>query len=151
MSTSKTGWSGLTLGALALVGLSLAGCDSWPWSQSDAGSRAQQASAPPAGLENIAPQAGGPATARTTTTPPLTSVVAAPIAPPPAPDEVVPPQPSPTMVWVPGYWSFDGTNWTWVSGQYQTPPRPTAQWVPGHWVPQSGGGGVWVWVAGRWS
>jgi hypothetical protein len=55
------------------------------------------------------------------------------------------------MAWMPGYWNFNGGGWTWISGHYETPPRPTAQWVPGHWTAQPGGGGVWVWVAGRWS
>jgi len=151
MSTSRAFVSIITFGTLAVASLALAACDSFPWTRSAAGAPAQEAGAASSGLENIAPQAGTPPTARTTTTPPLTSIVAAPIAPPPAPDEAIPPKPSPTVVWVPGYWSFDGTNWTWVSGQYQTPPRPTAQWLPGHWSPQSGGGGVWVWVAGRWS
>jgi hypothetical protein len=112
MATLRFPLSGLAIGALAA--LALAACSSmppWPWSKSEAAAPSdQQVSAAPNGLENIAPQAGTPPAARTTTTPPLTSVVAAPIAPPPAPDEIVPPKPSPTVVWVPGYWSFDGTN-----------------------------------------
>jgi len=157
MSRSRSTLSGLTLGTLALAAFALGACDSWPttwpWAKSDAAAPSQQAAAPAptSGLENIAPQAGTPAGAPTTTAPPTTSVVAAPMAPPPVRDEAVPAAPAAGMVWIPGNWNFSGATWAWVPGRYETPPRPTAQWIPGHWTAEQGGGGVWVWVSGRWT
>ncbi len=127
--------------ALAFVALAFGACSS-------PGERV----AAPSGtdtLVNIAPQSGGPTTA-TTAAPPLTSVVASAFAPPPDRTEVVAPSPGPEMVWQPGYWSFDGTNWNWVPGSYAPRPQPAARWVPGRWTKAPGGGGVWIWTAGRW-
>ena len=137
-ATTKSLRYGLSL--LGVTAALLGGCQS-----------NQQASTAPKGLENIAPTAGTPAGAPASVAPPTTSVVAAPMAPPPVREEIVPTAPAPGMAWIPGYWNFTGATWTWVPGRYETPPRPSAQWTPGHWTPQSGGGGLWVWVAGRWS
>jgi hypothetical protein len=38
--------------------------------------------------------------------------------PPPAIVEVVPPQPHPAAVWVPGYWA-PVPHWVWVRGRYR--------------------------------
>jgi hypothetical protein len=79
-------------------------------------------------------------------------VVIAPAAPPPPRIEVIPPAPpvpANVMVWRPGHWMWDGSNWSWSQGQYVERPNPQAVWEPGHWVLQSTGG--YVWVDGRWA
>jgi hypothetical protein len=50
--------------------------------------------------------------------------------PPPLRGEVVPPRPSAEVVWVPGYYSPQGSAWIWVGGHYERPPRRGAVWVP---------------------
>lgn len=52
------------------------------------------------------------------------------------------------LVWVPGYWSWDGDrdNYIWVSGCWRTAP-PKMSWVPGYWTRVSVG---WKWVSGFW-
>jgi len=67
---------------------------------------------------------------------------------PPAPVvEPVPAPPAPGTVWAPGYWSWNGTQYVWVPGQYVVPPFPGAVWIGGRWVAR---GPNWVWVDGRW-
>ncbi len=60
------------------------------------------------------------------------------IAPPQLRVEVPPPAPSGNHVWVPGYWSFAGGQYVWVSGSYVVAPQPTARWVPARWVLRDG-------------
>jgi len=75
--------------------------------------------------------------------------VIAPTAPPPPRVEVIPPPPSPTTtVWEAGYWSWNGSDWTWVTGHYVERPSPQAVWEPGHWMKQANG---WRWIDGRWN
>lgn len=76
------------------------------------------------------------------------TIVVAPTAPPPPQVETIPAPPASIDVWTPGHWSWSGTNWAWVQGQYMARPAPQATWVPGHWEGQSTG---YVWVAGHWS
>jgi len=66
--------------------------------------------------------------------------------PPPPRAEVRPPQPSPTHVWIPGYWIWDN-GWVWIQGRWERPPERAVTWVPGQWVQRSG---VWVWRSGYW-
>jgi hypothetical protein len=59
---------------------------------------------------------------------------------PPAPlVEDRPPPPSPSYVWVGGYWWSGDWGWTWVPG-YWTPPRPGYAWY----------GGGWYWYSSYW-
>jgi hypothetical protein len=75
------------------------------------------------------------------------TVVIAPSAPPPVREEIIPPAPSTDVVWQPGHWSWNGTQYTWVSGVYVAQPRPQVAWVPGHWDQSPNG---WAWVDGYW-
>jgi hypothetical protein len=91
--------------------------------------------------------------ARHRTRPATTTVVAAPEAeivvseaPPRMPQEVVVPAPGPGHVWVPGYWSWQG-SWIWVRGAWVIPPHPRAAYVAGHWAHRGHG---YVWVSGHW-
>jgi hypothetical protein len=38
---------------------------------------------------------------------------------PAAPQEIVPPMPTPDVHWVPGHWSRVGNDWLWVRGYWQ--------------------------------
>jgi hypothetical protein len=69
--------------------------------------------------------------------------------PPPEPLMEMKPQPDePTQqVWRRGYWSYDGRNYTWVSGEYISRPAPTAAWSGERWEKRSFG---WAFVPGYW-
>jgi len=69
------------------------------------------------------------------------------LTPPAAVVETIPPPPAPGNVWTPGYWSWNGTEYVWVPGQYAVPPFPGAVWIGGRWVARGHG---WTWVDGRW-
>jgi len=67
---------------------------------------------------------------------------------PPAPQlEVRGIAPSPTHVWTPGYWEWDGRDWVWVNGKWIELSSPEAVWMPGHW---EWNGRNWIWVSGYW-
>ncbi|MDQ3333751.1 MAG: hypothetical protein M4D80_01095 [Myxococcota bacterium] len=94
-----------------------------------------------------------------------------PDGPPPAPrDETPPPKLSDNAEWRPGYWSWTGTTWLWLSGMWRVPeadivaektttapvapppprveevpppPMPTTIWVSGFWQ-WDGRGYIWV-------
>ena len=71
----------------------------------------------------------------------------APAAPPAPIVEVAPPAPGPTVSWQPGHWAWTGTQWSWVSGEYEQPPTQAGIWQPGHWERNSNG---YYWVDGSW-
>ena len=49
----------------------------------------------------------------------------APLAAPPAPlPEVQSLAPAPGMVWVAGSWHWDGHDWAWIPGRWETRPPP---------------------------
>lgn len=89
---------------------------------------------------STAPAATAPSYAGTTT-------MVAPYAPPPQRIENPPPSSSPLAVWAPGHWSWNGTQFEWVSGHYVMRPSATATWHPGYW--QQGPAG-WTWTEGSW-
>lgn len=70
-------------------------------------------------------------------------------APPPMPREYMPPKPTDqgVVVWVPGFWQWNGENYIWLRGAYVQPPIAGQNWTPGHWVRQHG---EWYWIAGFW-
>ncbi len=70
------------------------------------------------------------------------------VAPPQLHVEVAPPAPSPSHVWVQGYWSFAGGRYLWVPGSYVVAPQPGATWVPARWVFRDG---AWYFEPGRWA
>ena len=88
-----------------------------------------------------------PATRVVVTPPPATSVVVARPAPPATRVEVQPPAPNARAVWDPGHWSWDGTQYVWISGRYIERPNVAMRWEPGHWMSANGS---WVWTDGRW-
>ena len=75
------------------------------------------------------------------------TVIIAPQAPPPMRTEIVPAAPATDVVWQPGRWSWSGTQYVWVAGQYVARPRPQVAWIPGHWDQTPAG---WAWVNGSW-
>ena len=92
--------------------------------------------------------------------PPAQQVVRAAPAQPSAPQEIVvtapppPPQraviyerPSPTHIWVQGYWVWRGSRHVWVAGYWAMPPRHNVVWVPARWEMR---GNRYVFVDGYW-
>lgn len=67
-------------------------------------------------------------------------------APPPPRQETIVEAPSPSHVWVPGYWTWNN-DWQWTPGYFTTPPQRMTVWVPGQWLEQ---GPNWVWRPGHW-
>ena len=71
-------------------------------------------------------------------------------SPPPAP-RTEPPPPPPTrsrqLVWIPGYWQWDGRTFVWVTGNWQLAPERNTIWVPDRWEIR---GGFSVFVPGGW-
>jgi len=46
---------------------------------------------------------------------------------PPAPlPEIVPAAPAPGMIWVAGAWHYDGVQYVWVPGRWESPPTPSS-------------------------
>ena len=68
-------------------------------------------------------------------------------APPSPRAEIVTVAPSPSHVWVGGYWARRQHSWTWIHGAWVVRPHATAIWVPGAWQSR---GVSWVWVSGHW-
>lgn len=107
---------------------------------------AGSSAAKPTVLAQALPPAPPPAVV--TTPAPGTTVIIAP-NPPPAPEaETPPPPPSPTYVWDPGHWTWNGTQFSWEAGQYIEKPQALASFVPGHWEQNPGG---WAWVPSQWN
>jgi hypothetical protein len=73
-------------------------------------------------------------------------VTVAPSAPPVPQVEVIPANPNPTFVWVPGYWNWNG-GWIWVHGYWGPHPRYYHAWAPGRWGYYRG---HYVWRRGYW-
>lgn len=72
----------------------------------------------------------------------------APIAPPTPKDEEIPASTTPRVeVWRPGYWTYNGSGFDWVSGELIARPSPTATWSPDRWDQRKYG---WVFVPGYW-
>lgn len=51
------------------------------------------------------------------------------------------------MLWIAGYWNWNGSQYEWVAGRWEAPPRPRAVWVAPQWRP---GGAGWRFSPGRW-
>jgi len=70
------------------------------------------------------------------------------LSPPPAPRTEATPSTtgSGDRVWVPGHYTWSGTQWTWVSGAHQRPPSAGATWVPGNYNASTR-----QWTPGHWS
>ena len=72
-----------------------------------------------------------PPPAIVTTPAPGTTVVIAPNAPPPPEAETPPPPPSPSYVWEPGHWTWNGAQFSWDGGKYIEKPQTSASYAPG--------------------
>jgi len=62
--------------------------------------------------------------------------------------------PSADAIWVPGFWNFQGDQYTgpsagyvWVTGRWLTPPVRYARWDPAHW---GWSDEWWSWIPGHW-
>jgi len=56
-----------------------------------------------------------------------------PIPPAPTETEVFTAPPAPNAIWIPGYWSYDGRAYTWVTGHWEVPPPAATTYVTAHW------------------
>ena len=54
--------------------------------------------------------------------------------PPLPPGEIIVAAPSPSYMWVPGYYEYTGGTYIWIQGSYQMPPRGRTKYVQGEWV-----------------
>lgn len=68
---------------------------------------------------------------------------------PPAPLYEEPPQlDNPQLeIWVPGYWAFNGRDFSWVPGRVIEKPAPYAVWSADRWELRTFG---WSFVPGFW-
>jgi hypothetical protein len=68
--------------------------------------------------------------------------------PPPAPvEEERPPQPHAAAVWVAGYWLWNGIQYAWIPGRWETAPRAGAIWQAPRYVKTEG---AYVFEPGAW-
>ncbi|MGE3768672.1 MAG: hypothetical protein AB7L94_40855 [Kofleriaceae bacterium] len=71
----------------------------------------------------------------------------APSAPPPPQVETIAVAPAPAVIWVPGYWMWNRTQWIWVPGSWQMRPSARVRWRAPEWRVR---GTVHVFVPGGW-
>jgi hypothetical protein len=76
-----------------------------------------------------------------------TMVQQSPPAPPAPLADTVTPSPAPNALWVPGYWDFNGTTYTWTAGHWEIPPPMSTTYVAAHWETRAGAN---VFVRGYW-
>ena len=77
-----------------------------------------------------------------------TNVAVDSVPPPPPPQaELVTAQPSPSALWIYGYYDFDGYRYNWVPGHWEIPPPDARVFVRPHWHYR---GGSYVYVRGYW-
>jgi hypothetical protein len=67
--------------------------------------------------------------------------------PPPALAEPRPAPSAPGMVWVDGYWHWNGVQYVWIPGRWETPPPGNVWIAPSHEVVD----GHHIYRTGRWS
>jgi len=70
-----------------------------------------------------------------------------PLPPPPATADAVPPAPSPTALWITGYWAFDGRAYVWRPGHWEMPPPNARAYVGAHWERH---GHRYYWIESYW-
>lgn len=69
-------------------------------------------------------------------------------APPPEPlPEAKSGPTSPEMIWVAGYWHWNGVRYVWIPGHWES-PRPDQSWEPPAY---SFSGGRWTYRPGQWA
>lgn len=74
------------------------------------------------------------------------ATIEAPSVPPPPQAEAIPPAPGPGLLWVGGFWQWDGARFVWVAGKWE-PARSDATWRAPSWRIQGAGA---VFVPGGW-
>jgi len=67
--------------------------------------------------------------------------------PPPPPAELQTAQPTPSALWVYGYYDYDGYRYLWVPGHWEIPPPNAVAFVRPHWRYR---GGSYVYIRGYW-
>jgi hypothetical protein len=98
-----------------------------------------------------APPPPAPTTSAVVTTVPAPTTVAVPVAnaapgtvvvmqapPAPPPPEAMPPRPSTSHIWIPGYWTYRNNQYAWMAGRWEVPPRSGAVWVAPRWEQDRG-------------
>jgi hypothetical protein len=139
MKSTKTSVLALS-GALAL----LAGCANQPESH--------MVSAPPPAAPTSTQVAAGqqpqqvivtqqaPQQVVTTVSPSgaTTSYVVLQAPPAPQAPQAIPAQPSPSHVWIDGYWTWRNNRYEWMAGHWEVPPFSGARWVTPRSESQSG-------------
>jgi hypothetical protein len=73
--------------------------------------------------------------------------------PPPPPLRIdtpgTPPVTGQTLIWRPGYWSWNGQgSYSWVEGEYEPMGNHGTSWTYGYWDYING---YWTWVPAHWS
>ena len=68
-----------------------------------------------------------------------------PMPPPPAESQT--PQPTPSALWIYGYYDFNGSQYVWVPGHWEIPPPNAVTFVRPHWHYR---GGTYVYVRAYW-
>jgi len=71
----------------------------------------------------------------------------APPPPPAPPAENITAPPAPNALWIPGYWIYNGSQYSWSGGHWEVPPANARTYVAAHWENQ---GGTPVYVQGSW-
>jgi WXXGXW repeat (2 copies) len=80
-------------------------------------------------------------------TSPVVMPIVAPTAPPPLRIEHRRPSTLDGQRWIPGFWSWSGTQHAWNIGHYETPPTPTSRWTQPRWGHH---GRSWTLESGGW-
>ncbi|MFO0559633.1 MAG: hypothetical protein U0269_16565 [Polyangiales bacterium] len=83
---------------------------------------------------------------------PVAATVLAPasvvtVAPPASIAETQPTSPGAGYQWVPGFWAWSGTQYTWTAGHWEQPPVTNASWVAPAWNRE---GNSYRFAPGRW-
>lgn len=69
------------------------------------------------------------------------------VAPPAQPQITRPQKPNKNAIWIDGYWSWTGTNYTWAKGYWHSKKPVGQEWSPSHWVKTDRG---WYRKHGKW-
>jgi WXXGXW repeat (2 copies) len=72
---------------------------------------------------------GNPANVIVTTASPAAGTTIVTEAPPALQSDVMLAQPSPSYVWIAGYWTWRSERYEWVAGHWEMPPNPGSVWV----------------------
>jgi hypothetical protein len=71
-----------------------------------------------------------------------------PSAPRSMPPETIPPPPAGAeVVWIPGYWDYNGTSYIWTPGRWEIPPPDKHSYIAAHWETHADAN---VFVGGSW-